>query len=156
MTKTSRGPEVSTKPGTIHVDYRLAPENPYPAALEDAVAAYRELLDSGLPTSRSAIAGESAGAGLAAATLVALNDAGLPQLSSAFLMSPWADLTLSEDSITEKAPVDPALTPRGLERKAADYIAGGDATDGFARPHLRRSRRSATPAYPGRVTRDPP
>jgi monoterpene epsilon-lactone hydrolase len=128
--------DLARRAGTrlISVDYRLAPEDPHPAALEDAVAAYRELLDSGLATSRIAIAGESAGAGLAAATLVALNDAGLPQPSSAFLMSPWADLTLSGGSITEKARVDPALTPGGLERRAADYIAGGDATDGFASP----------------------
>jgi monoterpene epsilon-lactone hydrolase len=128
--------DLARRTGTrvISVDYRLAPEDPHPAALEDAVAAYRNLLDGGLPTSRIAIAGESAGAGLAAATLVALNDAGLPRPSSAFLMSPWADLTLSGDSITEKAPVDPALTPRGLERRATDYIAGGDATDGFASP----------------------
>jgi epsilon-lactone hydrolase len=118
----------------VTVDYRLAPEHPYPAALDDAVAAYRGLRDSGVPASAIAIAGESAGAGLAAATLVALEHAGLPQPTSALLMSPWGDLTLSGDSIREKAAVDPALTPEGLHRRAVDYVAGGDRKAGLVSP----------------------
>jgi len=118
----------------VCVDYRLAPEHPHPAAIEDACAAYRGLLDSGHAPARIAIAGESAGAGLAAATLVALKNEELPQPSSAFLMSPWADLTLSGDSITQKGPLDPALTQAGLRRRAADYIADRDATDALISP----------------------
>jgi acetyl esterase/lipase len=120
----------------ISVDYRLAPENPYPAAIEDAVAAYRGLLDSGVPASRVALVGESAGAGLAMATLVTLKTAGLPQPSSAALLSPWVDLTLSGTSMTGKATADPALTVEGLRRRASDYVAAGDTADPLVSPVL--------------------
>lgn len=116
----------------ISIDYRLAPENPYPAAVNDTVAAYRALLET-VPAARIALAGESAGAGLTVATLVALKMAGLPQPSSAVMFSPWADLTLSGDSMKSKAAVDPALTPAGLRLRAADY-ARGDLADPLVSP----------------------
>jgi acetyl esterase/lipase len=118
----------------VTVDYRLAPEHPHPAAIEDAVAAYQGLLDGGAPPSKIAFTGESAGAGLAAAALVAINHAGLPQPTAAVLMSPWADLTLSGDSISGKAAIDPALTPEGLARRAADYLADGDPAGELVSP----------------------
>ncbi|MFJ8022108.1 alpha/beta hydrolase [Streptomyces sp. NPDC096311] len=118
----------------VSVDYRLAPEHPFPAAVDDAVAAYRALLADGTPSSEVAFVGESAGGGLVMATLVALKDAGLPQPSSAVVFSPWADLTLSGDSLTGKADVDPALTAKGLQIRARDYLGETDPATPLASP----------------------
>ncbi|MEU1569179.1 alpha/beta hydrolase fold domain-containing protein [Streptomyces mirabilis] len=118
----------------MSVDYRLAPEHPFPAAVDDAVAAYRALLADGTPSSEVAFVGESAGGGLVVATLVALKEAGLPQPSSAVVFSPWADLTLSGDSLTGKADVDPALTAKGLQIRARDYLGETDPATPLASP----------------------
>jgi monoterpene epsilon-lactone hydrolase len=118
----------------ISVNYRLAPEHPFPAAVDDAVAAYRALLDQGLPSTSVAFVGESAGGGLVAATLVALKDTELPQPASAAVFSPWVDLTVSGATATSKADVDPALTPEALRIRARDYLGDRDAATPLASP----------------------
>jgi epsilon-lactone hydrolase len=116
----------------ITLDYRLAPEHPYPAAVEDALAAYKGLLEQGIDPGQIALAGDSAGGGLAVATLLSLRDADTPLPSCAYLMSPYADLTLSGATIVEREAVDPILTPIGLRLRIPDYVAGADASD----PHI--------------------
>jgi acetyl esterase/lipase len=91
-------------------DYRLAPEHPHPAALEDALAAYRWLLAQGSKPAQLVIGGDSAGGGLAIATAVAIRDAGLPLPAALVLISPWTDLTLSGDSARTHARRDPMLS----------------------------------------------
>jgi len=116
-----------TSAKVISVDYRLAPENPYPAAVEDAFAAYEALLGNGTAASDIAFAGESAGGGLAVATMVNARDHGLPLPAAAFVMSPYVDLTLSGATMRTKREVDPLLTPEALAARVADYTAGQDA-----------------------------
>jgi monoterpene epsilon-lactone hydrolase len=118
----------------ITLDYRLAPEHPYPAAVDDARAAYAGLLEQGIDPRQIVLAGESAGGGLAVATLLASRDAGLPLPSCAFLMSPYADLTLSGETLDDRQSLDPILTPEGLRVRAPEYLAGADATDPLISP----------------------
>jgi len=118
----------------VSVDYRLAPENPYPAAVEDARTAYEGLLTQGVEPSSIAISGESAGGGLAVALLLAIRDAAMPMPSSAFLMSPYADLTLSGSTMLDKQDVDPLFTEEALRRRVGDYVAGANPSDPFISP----------------------
>jgi acetyl esterase/lipase len=106
----------------LSVDYRLAPEHPHPAAVEDAARAYRWLLGQGLRPEGLAIAGDSAGGGLAAALLVALRDAGEPLPAAAVLISPWTDLELGAASLETKAAEDPMVQREGLARMARAYL----------------------------------
>jgi acetyl esterase/lipase len=118
----------------ISVDYRLAPEHPYPAAVDDALAAYEALLHNGTAPSDIAFAGESAGGGLAVATLVNARDHGLPLPAAAFVMSPYADLTLAGTTMETKREVDPLMSREALQPRVTDYTAGPDAALGLISP----------------------
>ncbi len=123
-----------TRAKVISVDYRLAPEHPYPAAVDDALAAYEALLLGGISPSDIAFAGDSAGGGLAIATLVNARDQGLALPAAAFVMSPYVDLTLSGTSMDAKREVDPLLSRELLEPRVADYAPGTGATLGLVSP----------------------
>jgi epsilon-lactone hydrolase len=116
-------------------EYRLAPEHPFPAAIDDVLAAWRWLrTDQDLSATSLAVAGDSAGGGLAVALLVATRDAGEALPAAAVLMSPTVDLTSSGASMTERADQDPISTPAMLRQFAADYLAGADPKTPLASP----------------------
>ena len=123
-----------TRAKVVSVDYRLAPEYPYPAAVDDALAAYEALLNNGTAPSDIAFAGESAGGGLAIATLVNARDHGLPLPAAAFVMSPYVDLTLAGATMETKREADPLLNPQALQARATDYASGHDAALGLVSP----------------------
>jgi epsilon-lactone hydrolase len=116
-------------------EYRLAPEHPFPAAIDDALAAWRWLRgDQGLSARSIAAAGDSAGGGLTVALLVATRDAGEELPAAAVLMSPTVDLTSSGASMTERVEQDPFSTPALLRQLASDYLAGADPQTPLASP----------------------
>lgn len=119
---------------TLALDYRLAPEHPFPAAVEDAVAGYRYLLERGFAPGRIAIGGDSAGGGLTAATLLSIRDQGLPMPGCGWLVSPWVDLESTSESMTSKAETDPMVQKPYLLEIAAMYLGGAAARTPLASP----------------------
>jgi acetyl esterase/lipase len=116
------------------IDYRLAPEHPFPAPVEDATKAYRWLLASGVSASSIAVAGDSAGGGLTAATLIALRDAGDALPAAGICLSPWVDMEGIGESMTLRAELDPMVQKEGLLGMARLYLQGADPRSPLAAP----------------------
>ena len=118
----------------LGVDYRLAPEHTFPAAVEDATAAYRWMISSGVNPTSVVIAGDSAGGGLTLATLIALRDAGDPLPAAAVCMSPWVDLECLGESMITKADVDPFVSREIQKALAQQYLGDADPRTPLAAP----------------------
>ncbi|MDX6280393.1 MAG: epsilon-lactone hydrolase [Kribbellaceae bacterium] len=121
----------STGVPAVALEYRLAPEDPFPAAVDDALAAYRELLDGG---QKVVVAGDSAGGGLALALMIAARRAGLAQPVAAVLYSPWTDVSLSGGSIDSRGDFDPLFSRAQMAESADWYVGGQDPRDELASP----------------------
>jgi epsilon-lactone hydrolase len=120
--------------GVLAVDYRLAPEHPFPAALNDALAAYRWLVAGIAGPPRTAVMGDSAGGGLALALLLRLRDAGLELPAAAIALSPWTDLALTGASLSLNVKSDPMLNAADARLFADCYLAGADPRHPYASP----------------------
>ena len=118
----------------LALDYRMAPEHPYPAALNDALAGYCWLLDQGAKPDRILLAGDSAGGGLTLALLLKLRDEGVPLPAGAVALSPWTDLATTGASLHTKADTDPMLVASEIPHHAAMYLGGADPRDPYASP----------------------
>jgi epsilon-lactone hydrolase len=125
---------LATQQKVLAINYRLAPEHPFPAALEDSLMAYRWLLSQGFDSSDIVIAGDSAGGGLTLATLVSLRDAGDPLPACAVCISPWVDLTLSGKSMHKKALVDPLLSSIILKIYSKHYAGDFETNNPLISP----------------------
>ena len=116
------------------VDYRLAPEHPYPAALDDALSAYQWLLDEGFAACNIVIAGDSAGGGLTLSTAVSLRDKNIPLPAALVCLSPWADLEMSSDTMVSNDCIDPMLNNASLSFWAKNYIASDQGNNPLISP----------------------
>jgi epsilon-lactone hydrolase len=130
VTETGRAAQART----LGVGYRLAPEHPFPAAIEDARSAYRFLLDQGVAPSKIAIGGDSAGGGLTLALMTSVRDGREPLPACAWLVSPWVDLRMTGASLAEKAAIDPLISKPYLEELASAYLAGADPANPLVSP----------------------
>ncbi|MDR3532922.1 MAG: alpha/beta hydrolase [Rhodopila sp.] len=119
---------------TLAIDYRLAPEHPFPAPIEDAVAAYRYLLDTGIKPNRIALAGDSAGGGLVVGALLAIREAGLPLPACGWCISPWVDMEALGESFTDRAAADPTVQQATIQMMAQWYLGGADPRHPHAAP----------------------
>jgi monoterpene epsilon-lactone hydrolase len=118
----------------LSIDYRLAPEYPFPAALDDAVTAYHWLLAEGADPRRIAVMGDSAGGGLALSLLLRLRDQGIPLPAAAVALSPWTDLALTGPSLSLNASADPLVSAEQARRFVDYYLAGADPRTPYASP----------------------